>query len=351
MKSVSSNTASRTETAPEPLPALRETAPTGDAASKTDATPASATDSESPLRIRATAAARRTVTDLLTALDTLAAQLAAPAAITESGSAVEQADTSRIEHSSLAPAAAKTQLLAHLTALGCAPLVATADGPSVVASELPTPSISSSAPNPPTAVPPLDFATDAQLQLQVEQHLLQTLEGSLFALRNRAVELLEILFNDGNSEGARKGWVTRRWGGSGRRERKATEKKVIRDAHDEIEKVLRQKGSYRGSMKVPGLGRVEFVYGDFGSWKESDGRGISKIARKHGERAMKRIPEVLLHGSRTPWTESDKDKGVFKREYTLDRDKVVISRKRGASIVLTSYDVDGHVYSKGERRP
>lgn len=64
------------------------------------------------------------------------------------------------------------------------------------------------------------------------------------------------------------------------------------------------------------------------------------IEHKHGTNALKRLPHVLLRGKRSPWEESKKEKGIFKRTFSLHGERVVIGRKAGKStpIVITSFE-------------
>ena len=141
-------------------------------------------------------------------------------------------------------------------------------------------------------------------------------------------------------------------GSAGSRHLVAKEKKTIRDAHKEIAKVLRQKGRYEGSIDVPNEGPVRLTYGDPGKTGGSDGIGLIKIQRKHGHDALNQIPHVLLRGKRGPW-ETDADEPEFeKRRYTLEGAGIVsisrrLSGRGGGPLVLTSFDPDAKILTKG----
>ena len=164
------------------------------------------------------------------------------------------------------------------------------------------------------------------------------------AMGNRAVQ------NAGTSEGARKGWITRKRGGGGGIATKArADRKAIGEAHAEIEKVLRQGGRYEGKIKVPGVGEVRLPYGRAGHWSpnekgatHTDGYGLSHIRQKHGAQAVKSLPETLIKGKRGPWYE---ERGILKREFRNGPHIATISKKRGEPIVLTGYR-DGAVSLK-----
>lgn len=130
-------------------------------------------------------------------------------------------------------------------------------------------------------------------------------------------------------------------------------KKGVRSAHAEIDRVMRQRGRYRGRLHVPGTGIVHLVYGQGGSWKGSpshaDGYGLSKIDAKHGRAALKRMPVVLLRGEASDWYV---DRGVRKREFRLGREIAIVSQRpgKGQPIVLTSFDEDASELRKSDRR-
>ncbi len=99
------------------------------------------------------------------------------------------------------------------------------------------------------------------------------------------VPLSEELANAGNSDGASKGWETRRANGWTSK-RAAAE--IVRGT-ESMQRALASKKDVLSALDVPGLGPVDF------RWGNSDG-GIKHIVEKHGEADAMQVPAMLFKG-------------------------------------------------------
>lgn len=95
----------------------------------------------------------------------------------------------------------------------------------------------------------------------------------------------EDVSNAGNSDGARKGWETRRANGWTSKRAAA----AIAQGADSMREALATKSDVMDAMDVPGLGKVDF------RWGTSKG-GILHVVEKHGEDEAMQIPGMLFAG-------------------------------------------------------
>jgi phage gp29-like protein len=91
--------------------------------------------------------------------------------------------------------------------------------------------------------------------------------------------------NAGNSEGARKGWETRRANGWTSKRAAA----AIAKGTDSMRKAIAEQSDVLGAMDVPGLGQVDFRWG-------TPKGGIRHIVEKHGEADAMQVPSMLFAG-------------------------------------------------------
>lgn len=108
-------------------------------------------------------------------------------------------------------------------------------------------------------------------------------------LANEALSALlggqEELANTGNSDGARKGWQTRRANGWTSKRAAAN----IDKGKANLREVLLKHADVMDAMDVPGLGPVDF------RWGNSKG-GIRHVVEKHGQDEAMQIPAMLFSG-------------------------------------------------------
>ena len=95
----------------------------------------------------------------------------------------------------------------------------------------------------------------------------------------------EVAENSGNSDGARKGWETRRANGWTSKRAAA----AIAKGTDAMREALVKRADILNAMDVPGLGTVDF------RWGTSRG-GILHVVEKHGEDEAMQIPGMLFAG-------------------------------------------------------
>ena len=88
-----------------------------------------------------------------------------------------------------------------------------------------------------------------------------------------------------------------------------------------IEHVLATKNTVHDAMRVPGIGKVAFVWGEPGTPpKHEGGYGIAKISAKHGEDSVREIPNTLAFGTideKTPAARRVIRHGDFKATLTF----------------------------------
>lgn len=113
---------------------------------------------------------------------------------------------------------------------------------------------------------------------------------------------------------------------------------------------VRNQETVRDAMFVPGLGRIEFAWGNTGKKKVVKGKshvggsGLSHIIDKHGAAALEAMPHCVAYGAQYPHPE-----GPHKRLVYDGRVLVSVSRiKERASYVITSFEVPDRPYLESQ---
>lgn len=153
----------------------------------------------------------------------------------------------------------------------------------------------------------------------------------------------------GNSEGARKGWETRRGRGWSRERKDKTRRDHFgpryrvgmteAEAEERLDKVIRHAVKQRSSMHAAAwrkeLGRIDLPWGTPGD-RTNDfkgGKGLSHVLEKHAAKDVAKLPAVLSRGAVTVSAKSPE-----KREVRLDGFvAVLVQDKPSRSWLLTGF--------------
>ena len=188
-----------------------------------------------------------------------------------------------------------------------------------------------------------DAITDRVLDGTAADQAMESVLSAAFlaGLGLDAGDLVEMgLSNDGNTEGARKGWETRRHGRTReihgkpqhdmfgvRLSEGMTEEQNFERGTKALGWALRNKSGVRGAMRRPELGPIDFPWGTPGdaSNEYKGGSGLSHIIAKHGEADAHRLPEAIAKGELLPHTTDPAKRIIIHGRYqaylALNKDK------------------------------
>lgn len=120
-----------------------------------------------------------------------------------------------------------------------------------------------------------------------------------------------------------------------------TPEKNIARGRAAVERALRTEADVPNAMNVPGLGRVDFLWGRSGHTQpneagktHTDGYGISHIVAKHGEGAARAVPVVLAQGKITRHPKDEAKREVRYKNYFM----VVRRQSDTGAYVITNFD-------------
>ncbi len=134
-------------------------------------------------------------------------------------------------------------------------------------------------------------------------------------------------FNAGQQRDSLGRWVDENGGG-------LSQKDNLKRGEKALDRALRQRADVAKAMYHSSLGQIDFVWGTPGVKSENfaGGFGMSHILAKHGEGAVRRIPQVISRGKMESGSSPEK------REIVDEDSRVVLVRKNSRSAwVLTGY--------------